>query len=59
MSIDIDLYDAAFGMAWWNSITRLERAWWSGIADSARPCDAWARWKAEMVRTGGKGVRLP
>lgn len=30
------------GMRWWNSLTRIDRAWWCGAANSARPADAFA-----------------
>jgi hypothetical protein len=39
--------DAAAGMAWWNSATEKERAYWLEKAHSARPADAWTAFKAQ------------
>ncbi len=49
--------DTALGMAWWNRLTRQERAEWLARADSAVPADAWAAFKAgyrtvEPAQTG-------
>lgn len=41
--------EALVGMAWWNGLTRTERARWLEIAGSARPADAWRAFQA-----GGK-----
>lgn len=38
--------DAAKGMAWFNGLSRSERAFWLDLAGSAVPADAWAAWKA-------------
>lgn len=33
--------DDHLGIMWWNRMTEHERAYWSRVADSARPVDAW------------------
>ena len=38
--------DAIQGIKWWNSLDRLDRAYWCGRAHSARPCDAYEAFKA-------------
>lgn len=40
----------------YNALTPLERAWWHGVADSERPCDAVAAFKIWAGRVGPKGV---
>jgi hypothetical protein len=52
-----DVRDAEIGMAWWNSISPLKRAWWCGVADSAAPCDAWAAFQPHEARECGEEVR--
>lgn len=47
---DAERADAAAGMAWWNSLTALERAWWLELAQSATPADAWKAYKAAPHR---------
>ena len=43
--------DDRAGMAWWNTLTKTERARWLAIAGSARPVDAWRAYKrARAVR---------
>lgn len=37
------------GMAWWNGLTRSERSFWLALAGSARPVDAWHRFKQEYA----------
>src|SRR5947209_3196841 len=38
--------DDALGMAWWNSLSKQERAQWSAIAgNTGRPKDAWEAFK--------------
>lgn len=38
--------DEIAGMRWWNSLSDRERAEWLRRANSARPVDAWAAYKA-------------
>lgn len=38
--------DAETGMAWYNGLSKAERAHWHDVAGSAVPADAWAAWKA-------------
>ena len=37
--------DALKGIEWWNSLSRLERAYWLGAANSQAPVDAWCAFK--------------
>jgi len=37
--------DALLGIAWYNGLTRQERARWHRIADSAIPADCWEAFK--------------
>jgi hypothetical protein len=39
--------DDVAGMHWFNSLTEAERAYWSKLAGSARPVDAWRAYKRE------------
>ena len=41
--------DDRAGMAWWNSLTKPERARWLVEAGSARPVDAWRAYKGSGV----------
>ncbi len=41
--------DEAIGMQWWNGLTRSERAAWLELAGSARPADAWAKFKGMVA----------
>lgn len=43
--------DAQSGMAWWNSLTKTQRAEWLARAGSAKPADAWALFKLERRST--------
>ncbi len=45
----MDLADAELGMAWWNQLSRFERAQWLARANSAVPAEAWAAWKAQQA----------
>lgn len=42
-----ELPDALAGMAWYNSISRAERAYWHQLARSAAPADAWEAYRRE------------
>lgn len=42
-------------MALWNSWTELERAYWLGAADSARPVDAWHAYLRRLADMPGTG----
>jgi hypothetical protein len=37
--------DEQAGMAWWNSLTEAERAYWLHRADTATPAEAWDAFK--------------
>lgn len=41
--------DARAGMAWFNSLSRAERAHWLEVADSAVPADAWRAFQNSIV----------
>ncbi|MGC8520212.1 MAG: hypothetical protein ACP5P4_17105 [Steroidobacteraceae bacterium] len=41
--------DAELGMAWFNGLSRSERAHWLEVAGSARPVDAWRAFQAGMT----------
>ena len=38
--------EARLGMAWWNGLTRAERAYWLDVAGSTVPADAWRAFQA-------------
>jgi hypothetical protein len=40
-----ELDDAKRGTAWFNGLSRFDRAFWLGAANSAVPADAWAAYK--------------
>lgn len=42
--------DERAGIAWWNTLAESERARWLAAANSAKPADAWAAFKAERDR---------
>lgn len=42
------LADALAGMAWWNALSRFDRAYWLGVADSAVPADAWRAYQQHV-----------
>lgn len=54
--------DDELGMAWWNSMTRIERLEALLAADTVTPAEAWAHWKLRQstahasreTRTGDK-----
>jgi hypothetical protein len=46
--------DVEAGMDWWNGLSRLERAYWLGVADSAVAADAWKAFKR-----AGRPTRVP
>ena len=41
--------DADFGIAWYNGLSKAERALWHRVADSAVPADAWRAFQAGMT----------
>ena len=41
--------DAELGMAWYNRLSRAERALWHRVAGSAVPADAWAAFQSGRV----------
>lgn len=41
-----DLTDALTGMAWFNALSREERAYWLEAAGSAVPADAWRKFQS-------------
>ena len=41
--------DALVGVAWFNGLSRAERAYWLELAGSARPADAWRAFQAGGV----------
>jgi hypothetical protein len=46
----MDIKDAEAGMAWWNELTKYERAFWLAEARSAVPAQAWEAYKAWRAR---------
>lgn len=52
--------DAELGMAWYNGLTKAERALWHRVAGSAVPADAWATfqsgWTLRCTGCGGTGA---
>lgn len=46
--------DVEEGMDWWNRLSRLERAYWLGVANSASAADAWRAFKQ-----AGRPTRVP
>lgn len=41
--------DALMGVAWFNGLSRAERAYWLELAGSARPADAWRAFQSGGV----------
>lgn len=48
-SID-QLNQDVLGIAWWHSLTENQRTHWLTLAGSARPVDAWRRFKASQLK---------
>ena len=49
--------DEAMGMAWWNSLSEVERILWANKAGTGVAADAWAMFKAENYARSYTGVK--
>lgn len=48
--MDAPTVDEVLGMAWWNGLSRQERAFWLRAAMTAVPAEAWAYFKRATAR---------